>query len=280
MGEVCRHRFRPRRPRSSSAEQVIYNELCFSCHGTDGRGEPRSGAPAGTTMAPSLVGSPRVLGHRDYIINAILHGLTGPIDGESFVEVMVPMGSNQDEWVASVASYVRKSFGNNASLVSTADVQRVRAATTTRKTMWTVADLERAIPRLLPSQPTWKVSASHNTERAASALTFQGWSTAAPQQAGMWLQVELPAAVSLARCSSRRAVADVVAARRCRRAEALSGAGLDGWSDLVDGRRGAGNRDDDADVQARSGPLRSSDSDGWRRERGAVGRSGAAAVPQ
>ena len=178
--------------------QVIYNELCFSCHGTDGRGEPRSGAPAGTTMAPSLVGSPRVLGHRDYIINAILHGLTGPIDGESFVEVMVPMGSNQDEWVASVASFVRKSFGNNASLVSTADVQRVRAATTNRTTMWTVADLERAIPRLLPSQPTWKVSASHNTERAASALTFQGWSTAAPQQAGMWLQVELPAAVSLA----------------------------------------------------------------------------------
>ncbi len=177
---------------------VIYNELCFSCHGSDGRGEPRSGAPAGTTMAPSLVGSPRVLGHRDYIVNAILHGLTGPIDGESFVEVMVPMGSNQDEWVASVASYVRNSFGNGASLVSTADVARVRAATATRKTMWTVADLERAIPRLLPTQPTWKVSASHNSDRSASALTFQGWSTAAPQQAGMWLQVELPTAVSLA----------------------------------------------------------------------------------
>ena len=178
--------------------EVIYNELCFSCHGADGRGEPRSGAPAGTTMAPSLVGSPRVLGHRDYVINAILHGLTGPIDGESFTEVMVPMGSNQDEWVASVASYVRNGFGNNASLVSTADVARVRESTATRKSMWTVADLERAIPRLLPTESTWKVSASHNTERAASALTFQGWSTVAPQQAGMWLQIELPAAVSLA----------------------------------------------------------------------------------
>ena len=97
-----------------------------------------------------------------------------------------------------MASYVRNSFGNSASLVSTADVARVRAATATRKTMWTVADLERAIPRLLPTQPTWKVSASHNADRAASALTFQGWSTAAPQQAGMWVQVELPAAVSLA----------------------------------------------------------------------------------
>jgi mono/diheme cytochrome c family protein len=178
--------------------QVIYNELCFSCHGSDGRGEPRSGAPAGTTMAPSLAGSPRVLGHRDYTINAILHGLTGPIDGDSFVEVMVPMGSNQDEWVASVASYVRNSFGNNASFVTPADVARVRAANANRKTMWTVAELERAIPRLLPAQSTWKVSASHNAERAASALTFQGWSTAAPQQAGMWLQIELPAAVSLA----------------------------------------------------------------------------------
>ena len=178
--------------------QVIYNELCFSCHGVDGRGEPRPGGPAGTTMAPSLAGSPRVLGHRDYVINAILHGLTGPIDGESYVEVMVPMGSNQDEWVASVASFVRNGFGNNASLVTPADVARVRAATAARKTMWTARELERAIPRLMPVQPTWKTSASHNSGGAASALTFQGWSAMAPQQAGMWLQVELPAPASIA----------------------------------------------------------------------------------
>ena len=34
-------------------------------------------------MAPSLAGSPRVQGHRDYMIKTLLHGLTGPIDGRA-----------------------------------------------------------------------------------------------------------------------------------------------------------------------------------------------------
>ena len=46
-------------------------------------------------MAPSLVGSPRVQGHRDYVIKAMLHGLTGPLDGKTYTDVMVPMGTNQ-----------------------------------------------------------------------------------------------------------------------------------------------------------------------------------------
>jgi hypothetical protein len=176
-------------------------------------------------MAPSLAGSPRVLGHRDYVIGAILHGLTGPIDGESYAEVMVPMGSNQDAWVADVASYVRHSFGNFASLVSSGDVARVRAASSNRATMWTVAELERAIPRLMPSQPTWKVTASHNSGGAAAALTFGGWSTQVPQQAEMWLQVELPVAVPIAEVQfntaggGRRGGAPAVAAPKAYRVQ-------------------------------------------------------------
>jgi mono/diheme cytochrome c family protein len=177
---------------------VIYNELCFSCHGADGRGEPRLGSPAGVTMAPSLAGSPRVLGHRDYVTSAILHGLTGPIDGETYAEVMVPMGANSDEWVAAVASYVRYSFGNYASLVSTDDVARVRTLAADRKTMWTLTELQRSVPRLLPADASWRVTASHNSTAAPAALTFGGWSTQAPQQAGMWLQIELAAVTPLA----------------------------------------------------------------------------------
>ena len=64
-------------------------------------------------MAPPLAGSPRVNGHRDYIIKAVLHGLTGPVDDKTYTEVMIPMGTNADEWVAAVASYVRNSFGNS-----------------------------------------------------------------------------------------------------------------------------------------------------------------------
>ena len=54
----------------------------------------------GTTMAPALAGSPRVNGHRDYIVKAVLHGLTGPVDNKTYTDVMMPMGNQNDEWVA------------------------------------------------------------------------------------------------------------------------------------------------------------------------------------
>jgi hypothetical protein len=37
--------------------------------------------------------------------------VTGPIDGQKFDEVMIPMGTNPDQWIADVASYVRNSWG-------------------------------------------------------------------------------------------------------------------------------------------------------------------------
>ena len=43
-----------------------------------------------------------------------MHGLTGPIDGTTYTDVMVPMGSNNDDWIAAIALYVRNSFGNTA----------------------------------------------------------------------------------------------------------------------------------------------------------------------
>ena len=98
----------------------IYNEVCAACHGADALGTPKP--ELGTTMAPALAGSPRVAGHRDYIVKAILHGVTGPIDGRTYTDVMIPMGTNDDEWVAAVASYVRANFGNRAGGVTPADV--------------------------------------------------------------------------------------------------------------------------------------------------------------
>src|SRR5262245_19205747 len=155
----------------------IFNELCSSCHGDDGRGRPLAGAAAGTNMAPPLAGSPRVNGHRDYIVKALINGLTGPVGDKTYTEVMVPMGLNKDEWIAAIATYVRMNFGNNGGPVTVADVARVRAATTARKTPWTVAEIDATLPRLLEPQPTWKLSASHSTDTAANALTLRSWSS-------------------------------------------------------------------------------------------------------
>ena len=56
----------------------VYGSLCFTCHNEDGRGRPLAGAANGAMMAPPLAGSPRVNGHRDYVIKTLLKGLTGP----------------------------------------------------------------------------------------------------------------------------------------------------------------------------------------------------------
>ena len=147
---------------------TIYNELCFACHGPDGRGTPTPGA-AGSTLAPSLAGSPRVNGHRDYVIKAVMHGLSGPIDGRTYPQVMVPMGSNNDQWIADVASYVRNSFGNSGALATPADVARVRAATGIER-QWTVAELEASLPRALVPDTDME---SHRQPRRASVAARQ-----------------------------------------------------------------------------------------------------------
>jgi hypothetical protein len=144
-----------------------------------------------TTMAPPLAGSSRVNGHRDYVIKAVLHGLTGPLDGRTYTDVMMPQGFNDDEWIAAIASYVRRSFGNAAGFVTPADVARVRAATAARKEMWTVAELVASLPVLLHPDG-WKATASHNSAAAGDGLTLTGWNAGAPQEAGMWFQIELP----------------------------------------------------------------------------------------
>jgi mono/diheme cytochrome c family protein/glucose/arabinose dehydrogenase len=177
------------RTRLDRGEQ-IYNELCAACHGTDGLGTPKP--ELGTTMAPPLAGSPRVAGHRDYVVKAILHGVTGPVDGRTYTDVMLPMRANDDEWVASVASYVRASFGNRAGPVAPDDVARVRAATSARTESWNVPELTASLPSPLLTDG-WKVSASHNADAAAGGLTLTGWTTGVPQQPDMWFQIDMPA---------------------------------------------------------------------------------------
>ena len=174
----------------------VFGGVCFACHGPDGMGAPKAGGAPGTTMAPPLAGSPRVQGHRDYVIKVILNGLTGPLDGKTYQEVMVPMGGSTDEWVAGIASYIRTSFGNAGGMVTPADVARVRAATGKRTTLWTLPELEATLPKPIDAQ-SLKFTASVNADAAANAATLRGWNTGAPQQAGMWFQIELPQAMQV-----------------------------------------------------------------------------------
>ncbi|HOX82671.1 MAG TPA: discoidin domain-containing protein [Chryseolinea sp.] len=180
----------------------IFSSLCSTCHGPLGNGTP---AGPGKLLAPSLVGSARVQSHPDYVIKTLLHGLTGEIQKESYAGVlMTSMGSNNDEWIASVASFIRVNFENESSPISTADVARVRKETAKQKTPYTFNALWASVPKMLEPKPDWKITASHtgevrkgSTASAQGALNFEGWTTGITQQSGMWFQIELPSATTL-----------------------------------------------------------------------------------
>jgi putative heme-binding domain-containing protein len=200
FGDLALFRFTPDQRRVMERGATIYKELCYTCHGHDGRGSPLAGAPEGTTQAPPLAGSRRVLGHRDGVINVLLHGLIGPVEGKSYPSLMAPMGSNNDEWIAAIASYVRNSFGNSASFVTPAEVARVRAAAGGRNYPWTAEELDTLLPGFLRYRPEWKVTASHHSDLAHFAINGSGflqWDTGEPQKPGQWFQIELPQPATL-----------------------------------------------------------------------------------
>ncbi|MEO0469315.1 MAG: PVC-type heme-binding CxxCH protein [Bacteroidota bacterium] len=112
---------------------------CITCHQPDGRGLDPSGFPP-------LRQTDWVLGDEERLIKLTLHGLMGPItvNGKTYPG-QVPMtpfgGLLNDEEVAAVLTYVRNSFGNEASAVQTATVKAVRAATKDRKGFYSPEEL-------------------------------------------------------------------------------------------------------------------------------------------
>ena len=98
--------------------------MCYSCHGLDGRGIQAWGQNP-VPIAPTLVGS-KTVQQGDALIHVLLQGLAGPLSGKTYETQMVSMGWN-DDWIADVACYLRRSFGNQGALVTKDDVKRVRA---------------------------------------------------------------------------------------------------------------------------------------------------------
>lgn len=107
---------------------VSYKQLCSSCHGPDGKGILIGSNPM---PAPPLVGSARVTGDKIALIQLMLLGLQGPVDGKKYPNIMPAMAGNTDEYLASVLSYIRNSndLGNKSSVVTEAEVKEVRSFT-------------------------------------------------------------------------------------------------------------------------------------------------------
>jgi putative membrane-bound dehydrogenase-like protein len=158
--------------KSYRAGRTLYSSVCFACHGSDGHGTPRPGTEGGT-LAPSLAGSPRVLGDERAATAIVLHGLQGELDGVDYGAPMVPMNSYSDAELAGVLTYIRNSFGNRAPAVEPEAVAARRAADAARSNYWTLAELTGQIPALavprkrFERRAEWKLAA--NMEARANA---------------------------------------------------------------------------------------------------------------
>jgi len=113
----------------------IYKQTCVTCHGPDLKGVPNG---ENSLIAPSLIGSPRVMGDQEVLVKILLNGLTGPIDGTEY-GIMLPMGSNDDDWIGHVATYIRSM--NDTTMVHENEVRDIRAKDPDRKSYWTLKEL-------------------------------------------------------------------------------------------------------------------------------------------
>ncbi|WP_370725494.1 PVC-type heme-binding CxxCH protein [Fibrella aquatica] len=117
---------------------------CTTCHQPDGKGLAASGFPP-------LTGTKWVTGNEERLIKVVLNGLMGPIEvGGKTYPGQVPMtpfgGLLKDNEVAAVLTYVRNSFGNEASVIRPEQVKKVRAATSSKVDFYSPDQLLKAHP--------------------------------------------------------------------------------------------------------------------------------------
>ena len=128
------------------AEVFVRDSHCMTCHQPHGQGLGN--------VYPPLLGSPWVLGSEERLIKATLHGMWGKLEvnGKVYdpargVPPMTAFGSLlNDEELAAVLTFVRNSWGNQASSVSPEKVKEVRAANADRTIFWKPEELLAAHP--------------------------------------------------------------------------------------------------------------------------------------
>ena len=98
----------------------VYNQQCLVCH------QAKGGGVSG--LNPPLKGTEYVLGDPSRLLGIILNGSNKglPVNGVSYANAMPGFSHLSNEEIASVATYIRNSFGNAASLVEPEEVVRLR----------------------------------------------------------------------------------------------------------------------------------------------------------
>lgn len=102
---------------------ILYDTYCAICHQRNGKGD--------NNRYPPLAGSEYVTGDEKRLINIVLNGYQEKItlNGKSYNGIMPPNKHLDDLAIASILTYIRMNFGNNASEVSARTVKKIREST-------------------------------------------------------------------------------------------------------------------------------------------------------
>jgi putative heme-binding domain-containing protein len=164
-------------------ERVFYEEgSCYTCHRDHGEGIVR--------IYPPLVGSEWATGDADRLIKLTMHGVWGKIQvrGKVFettrgVPPMTAIGNFfTDAEVAAVLSYVRNSWGNDASAITEEHVKRIRAETKGRRRFYTPEELiemhpfeEGSRPPLVAEEPANEKLEQELLAESLAQLVSDAW---------------------------------------------------------------------------------------------------------
>jgi glucose/arabinose dehydrogenase len=99
----------------------VYNIYCSTCHQGNGLGDG--------SRFPPLKESEWVTGEKEKLIDIVLNGLEGPVEvkGKPYNGLMPQHGSFlKDEELAEVLTFIRQNFNNNASAITSAEVNKAR----------------------------------------------------------------------------------------------------------------------------------------------------------
>ncbi|WP_336514862.1 DUF7133 domain-containing protein [Pollutibacter soli] len=135
-----RNQLSPADQQSFITGRQLYLSSCVACHGMDGNGMNRLGPP--------LRGSDWVLGDQRRLVMILLHGIEGPImvnekkyDVPAILPVMPAHSILDDEAIASVITYIRNEWGNNAGAMGRGMVSKTRHLSQGRVMPWTASEL-------------------------------------------------------------------------------------------------------------------------------------------
>jgi len=103
-----------------SEGSLLYSKYCLACHQANGKGI--------RNMFPPLTGNEKITGPPADLIKIVLFGLEGPIivNGREYNQPMPPQAYLTDKQISVILSYIRSSWGNNASPITSANVAKIR----------------------------------------------------------------------------------------------------------------------------------------------------------